>query len=48
MSAGYPKKLNAWWELGSHHFFAVNPAPINNECAIANSVNHAFLLAYGG
>jgi hypothetical protein len=48
MSACYPKKLNAWWELGSYHFFAVNPAPIDNECAIANGVDYALLLADGG
>jgi hypothetical protein len=40
-------KQNTVWELGGHHRPAVNLAPVDNERAIANGVNHALLFAFG-
>jgi hypothetical protein len=39
--------LNVVWELGSHHLPSVELAPVDNESSVANSVNHALLIACG-
>ncbi len=42
-----PHRLNAFRKLGGHHLPPVNPAPIDNECSVTNSVNCTLLLACG-
>ena len=49
--SGFPRAvqrpLNAAWEPGGHHLPPVDPAPVDNEGAVADGVKRALLLARG-